>query len=59
MKIIKNLSAEKLTREELKQINGGTHPECHTGKVCYRGRDKNGIILWDCVPLTTECPDVE
>jgi hypothetical protein len=58
MKIIEKLSAEKLSREELKKINGGTHPVCHTGKVCYRGEDENGNILWDCVPLTTKCPDL-
>jgi hypothetical protein len=58
MKIIEKLSAEKLSREELKKINGGAPPVCQTGKVCYRGEDENGNILWDCVPLTTKCPDL-
>jgi hypothetical protein len=56
MKIIEKLSAEKLSREELKKINGGAPPVCNTGKLCYRGEDANGNILWDCVPLTTVCP---
>ncbi len=56
MKFIKN--CEKLSKEELKQINGGNHPHCTTGKVCFRGFDENENILWDCIPLTTICPPV-
>jgi hypothetical protein len=56
MKIIEKLSAEKLSGEELKKINGGAPPVCNTGKLCYCGEDANGNILWDCVPLTTVCP---
>ena len=54
MKFIK--SCEKLSKEELKQINGGGPPHCTTGKVCIRGEDSNGNLIWDCVPLTTVCP---
>lgn len=56
MKFIKN--CEKLTKEELKQINGGNPPHCTTGKVCIRGFDANDNPIWDCIPLTTVCPGI-
>jgi len=56
MKFIKN--CEKLSKEELKQINGGAVPHCATGKVCIRGFDSNDNIIWDCIPLTTVCPAI-
>lgn len=57
MKIIKNLVGERLSKDELKQVKGGTAPHCYTGKICYRGENDKGELLWDCVPLTTECKD--
>ncbi|WP_337968542.1 bacteriocin [uncultured Flavobacterium sp.] len=54
MKFVKN--CEKLTKEELKSINGGNFPYCPVGKICYRGDDANGLPIWDCVPQTTLCP---
>jgi bacteriocin-like protein len=54
MKFIKN--CEKLSKEELKSINGGSVPYCPVGKVCYRGEDSNGNLLWDCIPVTSICP---
>jgi len=54
MKWIKN--CEKLSKEELKQINGGNPPYCPTGKVCIRGFDDDGNVIWDCIPSTITCP---
>ena len=56
MEFIKN--CEKLTKEELKQINGGNPPHCTTGKVCIRGFDENDNPIWDCIPLTTVCAGI-
>ena len=55
MKIIENLSSEKLTKEELKKINGGNAPECY-GIACIVGFEENRKPIWECFPSGTKCP---
>lgn len=54
MKIIEKLSSEKLTKEELKKINGGNAPECY-GIACIVGFEDRKPI-WECFPSGTKCP---
>ncbi|PIF32840.1 bacteriocin-like protein [Flavobacterium sp. 9] len=56
MKFVKN--CERLTKDELKSINGGKFPDCPVGKICYLGTGSNGLPIWDCVPTTELCPSI-
>jgi hypothetical protein len=50
-------NSRKLTKSDLKKINGGNAPECPTGTTACYIPGKNGIPpRWRCVPDTQECP---
>ncbi|WP_343696747.1 bacteriocin [Flavobacterium sp.] len=55
MKIIEKLGAQKLSKQELKQINGGNAPECY-GIACIVGFDETRKPIWECFPSGTKCP---
>ncbi|MFN1215688.1 bacteriocin-like protein [Chryseobacterium kwangjuense] len=53
---MKNL--KKLTKVDLKKINGGNAPECPDGTIACLIPPKNGSpVRWRCTPVTEECPD--
>jgi len=45
---MKNL--KKLSKTNLKMINGGNAPLCDAGYMACRTRDENGKLIWDCLP---------
>lgn len=57
-KIIPMKNLKKLSKSDLKKINGGNAPECPTNTVeCYYP-PKNGIPgYWKCVSVTFGCPN--
>ncbi|WP_157859439.1 bacteriocin-like protein [Chryseobacterium angstadtii] len=53
---MKNL--KKLTKPDLKKINGGNAPECPEGTTACYIPPKNGFpSRWKCISNTMECPD--
>ncbi|MEN5308132.1 hypothetical protein ABE425_11490 [Chryseobacterium cucumeris] len=45
---MKNL--KKLSKGNLKLINGGNAPLCNAGFMACRVRDENGALIWECLP---------
>ncbi|AYZ11756.1 hypothetical protein EGY05_07395 [Chryseobacterium arthrosphaerae] len=45
---MKNL--RKLSKVNLKKINGGSAPLCESGFMACRVRDENGNLIWECLP---------
>ncbi|WP_164465220.1 bacteriocin-like protein [Chryseobacterium lactis] len=50
-------NSRKLTKSDLKKINGGNAPDCPTGTTACYIPSKNGFPpRWTCVLNTQECP---
>jgi hypothetical protein len=58
IKLLNMKNLQKLTKSDLKRINGGNPPECPVNTMeCYYPPKNGNAGYWRCVSITSGCPN--